>query len=254
MKYLALAGMVRNEEPYIEEWIKYHAGIGFEEFYIYENDSTDGTLGQLITLRHSYSIHLEQVEGKCMVVPTFERCLKEHRTDARWILFLDCDEFVYCPRDLHTFLPMYENAPGLTVHWRVFGSSGFDYYSPKPVLQRFTQRAKEVNLCCKTFVNPKRTFKCYTSHRFEHEGNPVDERYIEIKTAHAREDTPTADLIQINHYATKSREECLIRRAERRLSTGEPHKSAEEYFKINDKNEVSDERAAVCWDRVCTSL
>ena len=37
----AIVAIVKNEAPYIAEWIDYHKKIGIEKFYIYNNDSTD---------------------------------------------------------------------------------------------------------------------------------------------------------------------------------------------------------------------
>lgn len=248
MRYLTLAAMVRNEASYLPEWVKYHSALGFEEFYLFENDSTDATKFVLHALSQTYPIRWEIKRGKAIVRSVFEECIIRHRQDARWILFLDCDEFVVCHKDLHTFLKDYEPYSGLTVHWRIFGSAGERAGTAAPVVKRFTKRAAEVDLCCKTFVDPVRTSGCYTSHRFEHTSPPVDENFIPITTVIARTDTPTADKIQINHYATKSYTECMVRRAARRLATGTPHKSAEEYFAKFDKNEVEDLRAAAFWD------
>ena len=39
----AIIAIVKNEGKYIEEWIDYHKLIGFEKFYIYNNESSDNT-------------------------------------------------------------------------------------------------------------------------------------------------------------------------------------------------------------------
>ena len=37
----ALVLIVKNESPYISEWLEYHYKIGVDKFYIYDNDSED---------------------------------------------------------------------------------------------------------------------------------------------------------------------------------------------------------------------
>ncbi|HSF92434.1 MAG TPA: glycosyltransferase family 2 protein, partial [Paracoccaceae bacterium] len=34
---------MKNEAPFILEWVAYHQIIGFDKFVIFSNDSTDGT-------------------------------------------------------------------------------------------------------------------------------------------------------------------------------------------------------------------
>lgn len=248
---MTLAAMVRNEALYLNEWIKWHYNIGFEHFYLYENDSTDDTARTIARLSADYPITLKQVSGKAIIKSVYESCVKEHSKDSRWIAFLDGDEFIVPSDELHRFLVPYEKYPALTVHWYLFGSNGRIGYTPTPVIERYTMREKKVSKVCKSIVDPTRTFECYTSHLFKHDTYPVDEHFVPITTAVARLDEPTCDLIQINHYATKSIEECLKRRAERRLSTGTPHASAEQYFRNHDKNEVEDLKAFNIWKEIC---
>jgi len=37
--YASICIMVKDEEYYIQEWLEYHRLIGFEHFYIYDNNS-----------------------------------------------------------------------------------------------------------------------------------------------------------------------------------------------------------------------
>ena len=41
--YLAICAIAKNEGPYFHEWIEWHRKQGVEKFYIYDNESTDGT-------------------------------------------------------------------------------------------------------------------------------------------------------------------------------------------------------------------
>ena len=41
--YLAAAVRVKDEARFLPEWIVHHLNLGIEHFYIYDNDSTDGT-------------------------------------------------------------------------------------------------------------------------------------------------------------------------------------------------------------------
>ena len=58
--YLAMFCIVRNEDPYIEEWLEFHLMMGVTHFFIYDNGSTDRTRD--ILSRY-------QTEGVATIVP-----------------------------------------------------------------------------------------------------------------------------------------------------------------------------------------
>ena len=51
-KYLVISTM-KDEGPYILEWLAYHRAIGFTDFLIYTNDCSDGTDLLLDRLQHN---------------------------------------------------------------------------------------------------------------------------------------------------------------------------------------------------------
>ena len=41
--FLSVAAIMKNEKPYLKEWLEYHLLQGVEHFYLCDNGSTDGT-------------------------------------------------------------------------------------------------------------------------------------------------------------------------------------------------------------------
>ena len=41
--FISVACIIKNEGPYLKEWIEYHKLIGVEHFYVYDNESSDDT-------------------------------------------------------------------------------------------------------------------------------------------------------------------------------------------------------------------
>ena len=39
--HLAIAAIFKNETPYLEEWLEYHLLVGFDHFYLYDNDGSN---------------------------------------------------------------------------------------------------------------------------------------------------------------------------------------------------------------------
>lgn len=99
--YLAIAAIYRDDAAYLAEWIEFHRLVGAERFFLYDNLSTD---------EHRSVLDPYVREGVVVVhdwpqtfpsgqVPAFADCLERHRDDARWIAFLDVDEFLFSPTD-----------------------------------------------------------------------------------------------------------------------------------------------------------
>ena len=43
MVYLSLCAIMKDESPYIREWLLFHLEVGVEHFYLYDNGITCGT-------------------------------------------------------------------------------------------------------------------------------------------------------------------------------------------------------------------
>ena len=41
MNEIGIVSSIKNESPYVDEWIKYHMAAGVTKFYLYDNESDD---------------------------------------------------------------------------------------------------------------------------------------------------------------------------------------------------------------------
>lgn len=249
--FLSLCAIIQNEAPYIAEWLKFHRAIGFEHFYLYENDSTDDTyeVAHQEMLDHN-DISLVKFPGKVAQFRAYHNCLARTNGESVFVGFLDADEFLVpvsqlSIRDLVT--NVYDlKLPGIGFHWRLFGSNGHKEYTDVPVIERFTRRQPEVNQHIKCIVNPKMTSNCHTAHLFTHPKPIVDEHLNNLPYLNPIPENGTCDFFQINHYAVKSYAECVARRARPRTDTG-TIRDMPEMFNAHDRNEVEDLIAYNIW-------
>ena len=157
---VAIYTVVRDEEPYIEEWIMYRLFTGVEMVYVLDN-SDDGSHGRLLAGRANVTVvpwspllvaHLADVDPydfgtQGTAIRFFMRQLKERH---RWALHIDVDEFVVLRRhgsitDLaEEYLGAGKHA-GLALPWLDFGCSGHVLQDDAPVVTRFTQRAPKLS-------------------------------------------------------------------------------------------------------------
>lgn len=222
--YLAIVGVVKNEELYLREWVEFHLKQGVSRFYLTDNNSTDSTREVLAELRREYPVYWYVDPQSPVQFRAYTRWLRvmKHDDEAgmlelpRWVSFLDCDEFLYSPKGkVSDTLRNYEDAAAVQAHWVLYGGSG-DSYSPVPVVERCTHRAKEVNFHTKAVVDPRRTIGVgQNPHYFKVTGDTVDENGNKFgpNFSGLQYDNPTADLLRINHYHVKSKEEYYLRKS-----------------------------------------
>jgi hypothetical protein len=92
--------MVKDEAPYIVEWIEFLRLQGVERFIIYDDDSSDNItlLNDLYAQRfpESYVHVIRRIHARHQAA-CFQHCVQTFGRDSTWILIADVDEFVYSP-------------------------------------------------------------------------------------------------------------------------------------------------------------
>lgn len=90
--FLGICAIVRNEGPYIHEWLTYHRAVGVERFTLYDNGSTDNTLTEIA--RFGHPVDVIPWPGQAQQVPAYRDMLANRRHYAEWVAFIDADEFL----------------------------------------------------------------------------------------------------------------------------------------------------------------
>ena len=158
----------------------------------------------------------------------YERCLKKRRQEARWIAFLDIDEFLFSPlgRPVPELVGEFEQYPGIGVNLSPFGTSGHETEPDGLVIENFSRRSKdeETQPTIKSIVNPLSAIHCWGAHSFlylgwlrEYQGATFDEPVWGLVQAvselrhpidlqlHDRTPELSYSLLRVNHYCAKSR-------------------------------------------------
>lgn len=241
--YLAVCAIAKNEGPYFKEWLEWHIDKGVEKFYIYDNESTDCTREVLEPYIQSGVVEYVHFPGCKRQLAAYDDCFERHRTEARWIAVIDLDEFIVPIKDktIPDFLHRMEEFPVVEINWLVYGSSGAKEKQPGGVMERFRKHSLPrhiLNRHVKSIVDPRRICTmtgCHEAARIS--GNSVDSHGVPLKKGF-RDREPQQDVIRINHYAVKSYEEFLGKRARgrARINTLRDYSYFEEY----DLNDVED--------------
>jgi hypothetical protein len=123
---LSIISCFKNEAPYMKEWIEYHLMMGFEHFYLYNNNSDDNFREVLQPYIESGRVTLTEWPQVPAQQAAFEDFYARFRHESQWVSFLDLDEF-YCPLREVSVAEWLAKQPAYPVHmiyWQMFGTSG----------------------------------------------------------------------------------------------------------------------------------
>ena len=253
---IALCAIVRNEIRSIVEWLAHYKVLGFTDFLIYDNESTDGTTEVLIALDEAGElVHLPWPHS---VGERPQRLAYEHarkHSDADWLAFFDADEFLVLHQDARVgdFVSgLGADVSAVAVNWIVFGSGGQARYRAAPVVERFTdalRRDAEPNHSVKAIGRRERM-----SGTGIHRASLAAGRYVMPSGADAvfkgltAVRNPEVSVAALHHYAVKSLEEFAEKRARGHANSQVPERKREKLdtrFAEHDAGGVRNDHLAV---------
>lgn len=223
MRFLSLLAIIKNEEEYIKEFIRFYRIHGVEHFYLYDNESTIPLDETLRDFRDVCTI--TRVAGRQQQVAAYNHFVKNFGGETEWVAVFDVDEFVL-PKQ-HTTLRDFvtdtgRNTDCISINWVIFGNGP---HVSKPaggqVIENYLYSEGRQHKNVKSVVRTKAIRKFKHPHFPELKwfrkhvnaaGNPMSGAENTEETTH---------IIQLNHYFTKSLEEYETKLRSRRADTGE---------------------------------
>lgn len=140
----AVFACMRNEGPFLMEWVAYHRVIGFDRVLVTTNTCTDGSDVLLEALMAGGALtHLPHVppRGTPPQDSGMRAALAHLRNGAPdWLLHIDADEFLNIHSDytLPDLLALGAQAHVIALPWRAFDDSGHARW-PGATLTQFTR-------------------------------------------------------------------------------------------------------------------
>src|SRR5712671_3689823 len=255
MDYLAACCVFKEELRYLREWVEYHRLVGVERFYMVSNDdSPDAARAILQPYIQSGQVMFASRPGGGFVqfqMDIYLEVLRIAARRARWLAFLDMDEFLL-PVEAPTIpdvLAEYERYAALAVNWACFGSSGL---AKAPSLQTagFRMRLRddrEENRQYKSIVDPARVIGTYSPHQFL-----LSKPWVLVDEFGQRVTHPWLNQnelffgtrLRINHYRLRSAEEFTQKVARWRNNDHPEFRDPEavrRYWERNDCCEILDD-------------
>jgi len=239
----AVLATVKDEAPYLVEWVAHYRSLGFDDIRIASNDCTDGSDAILACLDAAGVIrHLENSDpGPGENPDPQNRAYARFWADpglrgADWVLVADADEFLNIHAGDGTLDALFAALGGrvdaVSAPWRVFGNGGVARFADAPVTAQFTaaappgvQRTQRLT-AFKTLFRPQGVrrpgvHRPRLAPRFARREAPftwVNGSGADVTGAVARQGwrftraTYGGALVQMNHYMIRSSEAFLMKR------------------------------------------
>lgn len=233
MTYLTLGSCLKNEEPYILDFIKYHRYVGVERFVFLdrEYDSLYNLIGNEPDVE---IIHFpENIKNNHM--EAWGKLIEYNQGKTTWLALIDADQALV-PVKTHNVkdvLSNYESFASLQCNWKAFGSGGQMKKETGSIYERFLLCApphSKYSLPTQFICQPARTLAKKTEEpHYPHlppgeiSVNTSGEQIDENKIVAMNPGTPKTfqvpalyDVMWIAHYTNKSYKEFLIKNSKGR--------------------------------------
>lgn len=140
---------MKNEGPYMLDWVAYYQSLGVDQFLIYTNDCDDGTdaIAQRLT-ELGIAVHVDNKvrPGGSPQNQMLRRIRKQPAFKAAtWALSIDVDEYLNIrlpDATLPSLMAKLEEVAGTPLDaasfaWKLFGCSGIEDFADTPVTRQF---------------------------------------------------------------------------------------------------------------------
>ena len=95
---IGIVAIIKNEGPYLSEWVDFHISQGIEKILLFDNESNDDTAKILEPDIENGKVEYHLIHGKARQTDVYNIALKMYN-DFGLLAFFDCDEFLFCMND-----------------------------------------------------------------------------------------------------------------------------------------------------------
>lgn len=260
----AIITTMKNEGPFILEWLAYHRAIGVDDFLIYTNDCSDGTDSFLDLLQARGLVQHRDNPFRDTGLKPQHAALQAAEKEpliraADWLICMDVDEYINIHAGdgrLEDLFAAAGDANMIAITWRLFGNADIDAYRDVPITQAFTRCAPQLirkphqAWGFKTLFRNQGIFKKLGVHRPKGLKPQLWEQIRWVNGSGEalpksmyrngwRSTTSTFgyDLVTLNHYAVRSSESFLVKRDRGRVNHVDRDQGLAYWFRMNNNAE-----------------
>ncbi len=234
-----LISAMKNEGPYILEWVAHHKVLGFDRIFVYTNDCTDGT-NQILKRLQALG-HVDFRRNRVGVGGIHRSALRQARRlpevkEAKWVYVCDADEFLNIHVGNHKVDDLIDATPDvdvISIPWKIFSNNGRHVLRDLPVTGQFTDAELDFEdggagrRFVKSMFRQGDVYTRYGLHNPHPRPDFQADVFRSVPGRHAAEAAPYGnhvsppfgfDVAQINHYAVRSTQAYLSKRSRGRAN------------------------------------
>ncbi len=264
MDKIAICAIFKNEAPYLLEWLAFHRMIGVDLFVLYDNGSTDGSVELIRNSIFASSVTIIDWPHPAGQIPAYQDFCTNRAAQYGWVAFIDIDEFIMPAFGSSIREPLmrrlYADYSAVLLQWLVFGPSGQQRRPSGLVIESYTQRLPEQYPACrhvKSLVRGKAVTSAGTTPHIINVSGPTCNTLGETVLSYAEQPVACHDVMWLNHYFTKSREEWIAKLRRGKADAPDPAANPyrdDIYFEVERDATVEDTHATRFAPRLHTLL
>ena len=253
----AICTLAKREEVYINDWIAYHLGLGYDRIFIYDNNEADcQPLTAVIKPEFSGFVEIEDWRGypskpTTPNVQVYDDWLARHGQDFDWCTFIDIDEFINleCGSIAGFLSAAPENCNFIALNWHIYGDDGIiEGDESVPVYERFKKvvTGSRFGVAFKSTVRCGRNIKAHSPHAFWEYDETTQSYHVPDYYDGNLEIVPNCDFFlkyplayknYVAHYMTKTLSEFLKYKCFRVDPVYRLREKTDYFFFINERTE-----------------
>ena len=244
--------IIKNEQEYLEEWIKYHLDLGIDHLFIFEDNDSEShksiankypservSLNSITILPIGKTNMRNWQETRQNIYNKEALWWIKNNYDYDWCFAIDCDEYITLSNSgdtIQSTLNLYSEYDAVILNWQNYNANGNIYkpnYKEKGIIDTYTQKCgKSINDA--TWKNTKLMYKLSDFKKYYFLGTHLCYDFCKwCKTDYSKELNKICyDNIYLRHYLTKSWEEYVWKLNIRGMFHVK-HRNYDEFFEMN---------------------
>ncbi|MBD3678406.1 MAG: glycosyltransferase family 2 protein [Rhodobacteraceae bacterium] len=255
MAGLTLITTMKNEAPFILEWVAHYRTLGFDNIIICTNDCGDPTVRMARRLEHLGLArhHATKIRPGGIHRSALRQAMRyEEARSADWIFICDADEFLNIHAGAGRVSDLISaagpDADVISVPWRNFGPNGQREFSESPVTEQFTMAERpydpDLNPGAGKFVkslfrNNGKFQRVGLHYPILREAEEATARWVHPDGTDHRAGPTNFETAQVNHYPLRALDSFLVKR-DRGRANHMGHDLGLDYWDRFDFDDVAD--------------